>query len=585
MPIHQLGQLNTTALQVADVYVQIVPPQFLLNGVPSNIGGIVGVASWGPVNEPVIIGSPAQFGARFGRPGNRAHDAGTFAMIAFQEGATALKVVRVTDGSDVAASAAVQIDCLTFTSRYTGILGNSIRVTIGAGSKGGTHLVRVGVPGLVPELFDNIKKGVHSCTIGGSGGADYQSAPLVTFSASDIPGGRTAKGHAVVAGGAVTSIVIDDPGEYNAAPTVTLSGGGGSGATATANLSFWPGIAWAINYGIAGQRSASEYVVATLGVGTSSPVAGTIELSGGTDGADEIEDDDLLGTDTLPRTGMYALRNQDVSVAALCDVTDAATWATQDAFGLSEGIYMITAGPPGQSISNARSVKDNAGADTYALKIMLGDWVYWNDTYNGISQRMVSPQAFVLGMLCNLAPQHSTLNKRMLGVVATQKSKTGLPYTSGDLQELALGGIDVICNPCPGGHYFGCRNGRNASSNAVIHGDNYTRMTNYIATTLARGMGIYIGQLQGSSPKDETRRRAKATLDAFLSAMQQQNQIDDFDVVLDLSNNPLDRIALGYMQADVKVRYLSVVEYFVINLEGGQSVTIERRQTEFAVAA
>lgn len=37
MPISQIGQINTTALQVADVYVQIVPPRFLLNGVPSNI--------------------------------------------------------------------------------------------------------------------------------------------------------------------------------------------------------------------------------------------------------------------------------------------------------------------------------------------------------------------------------------------------------------------------------------------------------------------------------------------------------------------------------------------------------------------
>jgi hypothetical protein len=45
----QLGQLNTAALQVADVYVQIVPPQFLINGIPTNIVGIVGSASWGPV--------------------------------------------------------------------------------------------------------------------------------------------------------------------------------------------------------------------------------------------------------------------------------------------------------------------------------------------------------------------------------------------------------------------------------------------------------------------------------------------------------------------------------------------------------
>jgi hypothetical protein len=52
--------------------------------------------------------------------------------------------------------------------------------------------------------------------------------------------------------------------------------------------------------------------------------------------------------------------------------------------------------------------------------------------------------------------------------------------------------------------------------------------------------------------------------------------IDDFQVVCDLTNNPPSRIALGYLQADVKVVYLAVVEYFIINLEGGQSVSITK---------
>jgi Bacteriophage tail sheath protein len=585
MPISQLGQLNTTALQVADVYVQIVPPQFLLNGVPSNIAGLVGSAQWGPVDQPVIVGNMAEFGANFGRPQARQHDLGSHAGIVFQQGAHAIKCVRVTDGNDVAASKAVQTNCITFTSKYTGSRGNDIKVTVGTGSKAATHLVKVGMPGLVPEIFDNIHQGVHTVAIGGSGGTGYTSAPVVEFSASDIPGGRTAKGYATVADGAVASVVVTDPGEYSSAPTASLTGGGGSDATATPAIDYWPNVARAINQGINGARGASNFIVATLGAGTTTPAAATVQLAGGTDGANGIVAADMLGVDTLPRTGLYALRGQNVSVATLVDVTDSTTWATQDAFGLSEGIYMVVTGPAGQSISAAQSVKASSGADSYALKVMLGDWVYWNDTFNAISERLMSPAAFALGMLASLSPQHSTLNKRMLGVVATEKTKTGLPYTAADLQELALSGIEVITNPCPGGNYFGCRSGRNASSNAVIHGDNYTRMTNYLATTLERGMGIYVGQLQSRKPNDETRRRAKATLDAFLTAMVQQNQIDEFQVVLDRSNNPDQRIALGYMQADVKVVYLSVVEYFLINLEGGQSVEIQRQSTDFALAA
>ena len=52
MPIVQQGSINTTALVVPDLYVQIVPPQNLvLNGVPTNVVGVVGTASWGPVTS------------------------------------------------------------------------------------------------------------------------------------------------------------------------------------------------------------------------------------------------------------------------------------------------------------------------------------------------------------------------------------------------------------------------------------------------------------------------------------------------------------------------------------------------------
>src|SRR5260363_275381 len=61
MPISQQGAINKTAQIVPDVYVQIVAPRvLLLNGVPTNILGMVGTAQWGPVNAPVTIGSMAE---------------------------------------------------------------------------------------------------------------------------------------------------------------------------------------------------------------------------------------------------------------------------------------------------------------------------------------------------------------------------------------------------------------------------------------------------------------------------------------------------------------------------------------------
>jgi len=57
MPIVPVGQTNLAAIGVPNVVVQIVPPNPLLNGVPTNIIGVVGTASWGAKNSPVTVGS------------------------------------------------------------------------------------------------------------------------------------------------------------------------------------------------------------------------------------------------------------------------------------------------------------------------------------------------------------------------------------------------------------------------------------------------------------------------------------------------------------------------------------------------
>lgn len=511
MPVVQQGAINTTALQIPDLYVQIVPPQTqYINGVATNILGIVGAASWGPVNSPAIIGDVASFVAAFGPIGNRKHDLGTAVALAALQGANNFRVVRVTDGADVAASATVQAGCLTFTSRYTGTFGNQVSVALSAGTQAGTWKVVAAAPGLVPECFDNVGAGL-------SGNA------------------------------------------------------------------LWAALADAINNGASALRGASQLIIASAGAGTAAPVVASFTLTGGTDGADGVCGGQLTGQDTVPRRGMYALRNTGASVAMLADCDDAATWSAQVAFGLSEGVYMILTGPSGDTIASAVSAKATAGIDSHAAKLLFGDWVLWNDTANGVV-RVVSPQAPIAGLLANLSPEQSSLNKRLNGLVGTQKSHASQQYSAAELQTLGAAGIDLIANPVPGGKYFGARFGRNSGSNAMVHGDNYTRMTNYLANTLNAAMGMFVGELQSAGE----RRKAKATIDSFLANLEQQGMIGDadggpaFSVVLDKTNNPPSRVALGYMQADCKVKYLSVIDYFLINVEGGQSVQIARAGTTLA---
>lgn len=507
MPVSQQGQLNTTALVVPNLYVQIVPPSLqVINGLPTNVAAFVGTASWGPVNSPVIT-SPADYTKSFGPMVARKYDMGTLVATAALQGASNLRCIRVTDGTDTAASIVVQASCITFTSKYTGTLGNSTIVTVSAGSKAGTYRVVVSMPNLSPEVFDNI----------------------------------------------------------------------GAGLTGNA---VWVAIASAINTGISGARSQSDYIVATAGAGTAAPTSASYTLTGGTDGS-SVTPAMLVGSDTTPRTGMYAIRGTGASIAALADCDDTTTFTTQSAFGLSEGVYMVGVSPAGTSISTAVSSKSTAGIDNYAFKWMHGDWCYFADPVSQTT-RMVSPQGYMVGLLANLSPEQSSLNKPMYGIVGTQKSMSNQYYSDSELQALVQAGFDVITNPIPAGNVFGGRVGHNSSTDPTIYGDNYTRMTNYIAYTLNAAMGKFVGKLQGRSKADPTRLGAKATMDTWLETLKTptvtggQGMIDDYSVQLDKSNNSDARIAAGYMQADVKVAYLGVVEKFLVNLEGGQSVKVTK---------
>jgi hypothetical protein len=593
MSVTQIGQLNTTALIVPGLYVQIVPPAVSqLNGLPTNILGVVGTAQWGPVNAPTTIGSMAAYAQTFGAIQNRTYDMGTAVAAAVLQGANNFRCVRVTDGTDVAATATLNsgsVASATLGGTLTGYTGGAT-VAFGAPPAGGVQAT-----GTVTGT------GTLSAIVISNPGSGYITPPTVTITPVSGGSGATATSTLAVAGAVLTAKYTGSLGNTLVATLASGTQAGtykvilalpgqvpevfdNIGLGLTANP-LWVAIAAAINSGSSGLRGPSNFVTATAGAGTTAPMVGTTgqtqSFTAGTDGTTTITASTLVGVDTAVRKGMYALRNTQTSVAFLADVSDSTTFSTQVAFGLSEGIYMVGVGPVGDNIATAAATKASAGIDGYAFKYLFGDWVYFLDTVNNVT-RLISPQGYVAGLLANLAPQQSGLNKPLYGVVATQRSIQNLNYSLAELQQLGQAGIDVIANPSPGGNYFSTNFGHNSSSNPVTNGDNYTRMTNYIAYTLNAGMGMFVGKLQSQAPNDPLRRQVGATLSNFFNSMQQQIQLDDFSVQCDLNNNPTQRIALGYLQADVSVRYLAVVEKFLINVQGGQSVQINRQATTLA---
>lgn len=629
MPITQSGAINTTALIVPDLYVQIVPPQNLvLNGVPTNVLGVVGTASWGPTNVPLICSNMADFARQLGPINARKYDLGTQVATAVQQGASNFRAVRVTDGTDVAASlaltgAATQAP-VTLTYAGTVTAGDSWGAvyTIGSLTVGITQGQVVGTTGqtltqfaaAVAAVINNnalangaaSSLGIYAKAVAGvvsiyaKAGTTFGS-PVTSSAGGTVITQTIAAGSTVTAAATVSALYTGTAG--NAISLVVATGGAANSLNVTVNpptggppelfkniptTGFWLALANAIAGGQGPLRGPSQYVtLSTPNLGVGPLTAGTYTLTGGVDGAAAVTAATLVGVDTVPRKGMYALRGQGCSIALLADADDSTQWSAIDAWGQSEGVYMIQTGPAGDTISNAVTVKTSAAIDSYSSKLMFGDWIYWFDQTNQLT-RLVSPQGFVAGRLANLSPEQSSLNKKLYQIIGSQKagvvgSGQLQTYSAAELQTLFNAGIDVITNPGAGGLVmWTVRAGHNSSTNPNISGDNYTRMTNYIASTLSAGMGIYVGQVINST----LFQRIRATVMGFCANMMSQGMLGPqedgsvpYSCLCDATNNPQSRTGLGYVQADIQVRYQGINEKFIVNLEGGATVQVQRQTT------
>ena len=430
MPIVPVGVTNLSAVNVPNVLVQIVPPNPVIIGVPTNIGGVVGTATWGPVNSPVTIGTMQQEVINFGNPQPVQYDLGTLVYAAIQQGANNFVCVRVTDGTDTAATTTLLDNQMTpvigatLTAIYTGTVGNTLNAVVSQGSSytesAPTIKLTIYLSGGVPEVFDNI---------GGTGATLWDNL--------------------------VSAVNL---GQSTSRPPSQL-------VIATVGLS----------------THAASLTLYTFSGGTNGNSGVTTETLIGSD------------SDT-PRTGMYALRGTLASVAALADATDTTYWTDQVAYGNSEGTYMIGAMAAGyqDNISGAQTLLQTAGIDNYNFKLPLGDWIQINDPFNNQS-RFISPQGFALGEILVVSPAGSSLNKPMNGIVATQKTAEGRVYSQAELQQIDNARLEVITKPLPVGNVFGCRMGINTSSNPLTNTDNYPRMINFLAASLNSQLGQFIG--------------------------------------------------------------------------------------------
>ena len=324
MPAFREGQQNLLGLTNPGVYIGVVPPTPFVAGVPTNIEAMVGVGSWGPVNA-VISGTTLDDAvAAVGPVTNRRHDLSKSVAAATQLGnAINFRWVRVTDGTDTAASAAITtgpsgntVAAGTFTARYTGSRGNAIAVSIQATAMANAFAAIVNFPGRTPERFDNIANGLATLTV--TPGTGYTSVPALAIPAPAAAGGVQAVAQASlkvvsaavgtggtgytigdvitlangvrlavasVTSGAVATVTVQNAGSLTsgAVPTnpVAQSSATGSGTGATFALTWGLGPATILNAGSGYTASTPTVTLVGGGAGTGGSIAATASFWGG----------------------------------------------------------------------------------------------------------------------------------------------------------------------------------------------------------------------------------------------------------------------------------------------------------------
>jgi len=205
-------QLSPGVAVVEKDFTSIVP------AVSTSIGGFAGKFGWGPVLEPVTVGSENELVSMFGAPTDNNFKS-FFTAANFLSYTNNLLLVRC-DASHKNATA----------SATGGVSGISVG-TAGSGyvSTAAAPSVTIGAPnvtgGVQAVAYATLSGGGISAIAVSAPGTGWSGTPVVTITPAVGDTGSGATAHATVLSSGISAIVIDTPGSgYKATPTVTITG-------------------------------------------------------------------------------------------------------------------------------------------------------------------------------------------------------------------------------------------------------------------------------------------------------------------------------------------------------------------------
>lgn len=393
----------------------------------------------------------------------------------------------------------------------------------------------------------------------GAGGSGYTSAPTVTLSGG---GGTGAAGTAVVSGGALVRIDLTSGGSgYTSAPTVGISGGGGSSATATSTV-----------------NPAS----------TGTPLAVSTNLmTGGNDGASAPTSAFLGAAGGFGNTGLYCLTAANPLpvfaflgsapvipgqvASANAGGNDSSSYALQISLAQTYGWIALLTPPQGTSFS-AVSTTITTGLDS-DFAVFLYPWQTYFEPTVYQQNVLIAPVGFYAGTNAPLAPNVSPGNKNIQASVAPE-------FTLSAAQMTTL--IDPSVRVCPMGQPIprggiGIVSGLNLSTNSALNQVYRRRMATYIE----RSVGTVLGQFVDEPNTPALQAQVTQAVNSFLQNLANQNLIGDssgqtsgFAVYCNSANNPLVSLQAGNLVVYVQVMLFSAAQQIRIQFEVGPTVVL-----------
>ncbi len=548
------GAIAISNLLAPNIYVSVLTPTPQVVGVATTVGGLVGTASWGPKNTALFCGSLNDVTRQLGKPIppvnltgqvpaiTNPYDLPAAAAAFFSQsgaaGGLSLQAVRVSDGTDAAATHVLQDSVpatgITITGLYTGSLANQFTISIAT--------------------------------------SPFTDAGLNIY----------------------FNVTITPPGGYglNTEYYPNIKGT----TTGSANSPFWVSLQAALLGGIPNVCGPSQLVNGT-GASTTAKnpaIVTNVTMSGGVDGATTpatILTAAVGSAAANPYTGLFALMGSSPPPAVACIAgygTNAADLSTNNSiiqtFVDQSGTEFYADFPLGESTAGAVTIVQTAasgGLFDYNFTF-LKDWAYFNDGVSGL--RFVPMAPFAMGVRCSNPPWVSLLNLPVKGIIGTYRT-TGSGKAAYSNPEIGLcnsNGITLVTAPSPGGPYVGFCTAVNSSMqiNQATGPEEYASMTNYLARTFAASFGPVVGQNQSNSPVDPLRKRVRDSFNGFLTTLktQQPPAIDSFSVQCDNKNNLPAGVAAHVMVCAAVVKYLASVWYFIVQLIGGTTVQVSLQQ-------